>query len=162
MTTTNGAGLASAGTESEARKPDRNSQCDLSSTAPIDPKQHHFEAATRTLLRLRQKFPRAFARLDRRKRPPLKIGIFNDLVSTAPDIAPDEIGAALRLYTKHPAYWNCRVVGAKRIDLDGAVCGVVDKNDGRRVKENPTPKRITLDDLREAAARRRSLNGDAP
>jgi sRNA-binding protein len=141
-----------------------------------------YAARIDTLLTLRQKFPRAFARLNARIRRPLKVGIHLDIRAAIPDLA---LSRALRFYVSDLRYHRACTEGAPRIDLDGNGCGTVsaaEAENSRRSLQgieaklarrreqraaccNPAPtiapektKRLTLDDLRAAAANRK-VNG---
>jgi ProP effector len=88
--------------------------------------QAEYAAAIDLLLRLRTRFPNVISRLDRGYgRLPLKIGIHDDLVALLPEIDPQIIGNALKLYTIHSGYLRGLVEGAPRVDLNGAEVGIV-------------------------------------
>ena len=135
-----------------------------------------------TLLTLRQKFPKAFARLSDYKRRPLKIGIHLDIAAALPDLDPIGISRALRFYVSDIRYHRACIEGAERIDLDGNPAGVVSQTEAgnsarsvasieaklaarrqRRAAESspaPTtipekPKRLTLADLKVAVVQRK-------
>ena len=91
-----------------------------------------------------------------------------------PEIAATEIGRALRFYTQGAAYLTSCIEGADRIGLDGQPVGTVAADEAAHAKDSldkiearkrrssaapattpPTPKRISLADLREAAVKRR-------
>jgi ProP effector len=147
-----------------------------------------YAACIETLLTLRQKFPRAFARLNARIRRPLKIGIHLDMQAAIPDLDPVGLSRALRLYVSDLRYHRACTEGAVRIDLDGNACGTVSAAEAENSKRslqviearlarrreqraaccNPAPtiapekpKRLTPADLRAAAANRK-VNGAAP
>jgi sRNA-binding protein len=86
-----------------------------------------YAACIETLLTLRQKFPRAFARLNARIRRPLKIGIHLDMQAAIPDLDPVGLSRALRLYVSDLRYHRACTEGAVRIDLDGNACGTVSR-----------------------------------
>ena len=127
------------------------------------------DAAVETLLILRQRFPAAFARLNARVRPPLKIGIHRDLAAAVPDIDAIAIRRALHFYVSGQPYAQHCIAGAVRVDLDGASAGVVAACEARwPPKAAPTspsavsassssalaPQRLTLAALKEAASKR--------
>jgi sRNA-binding protein len=140
-------------------------------------------ARIEVLLLLRQKFPSAFARLNAHKRRPLKVGIHQDIVVAFPDLDPVEIGRALRFYCSDLRYHRACIDGADRIDLDGNVNGTVTaaevenakrliagieaRIEAKRVPHKakaapgapplPPPKRLSLADVRAAAAARREV-----
>ena len=135
------------------------------------------EAAMAALLILRQRWPNAFARLSARTPRPLKIGIRDDVIAALPDIPPALISLALGIYTSGVPYRSACIEGAPRIDLDGNPASVVSPDeaaharaqlDKRQRREKPkaspapeAPRRVTLSELRAAAARRRQT-GAAP
>ncbi len=131
-----------------------------------------------TLLILRQRFPNAFARLNDYRRRPLKIGVHLDIRAAIPDLDPIEISRALRYYVADVRYHRAVVEGAERIDLDGnpagtvtaaeaenskrSVAGMEAKLAQRRSRADSTPpatalapKRLSLSDLKTAAASRK-------
>jgi ProP effector len=88
--------------------------------------QAEYEAAIDLLLRLRAQFPNVISRLDMQHgRRPLKIGIHDDLVALLPEVDPQIIGLALKLYTVHSGYLRSLVEGAPRVGLNGAEVGTV-------------------------------------
>src|SRR5262245_33208459 len=70
-------------------------------------------------------WPRCFTTgLTNRK--PLKIGIGKELaVAVEGALTPEELDAALRLYTAQKAYLRTLKDGAQRVDLDGSPAGIV-------------------------------------
>jgi ProP effector len=74
-------------------------------------------------------WPRCFS-VKLADRRPLKVGIRKDIAASAEGaITPDELGAALRIYTSHKRYLRTLREGAHRIDLDGNPVGVVTANE---------------------------------
>ena len=67
-----------------------------------------------TIVALAERFPRAFFVYERRRRP-LKVGIYDDFIAAARDIPADELGVALRVYTRNLGYLLACKVGAARI-----------------------------------------------
>jgi sRNA-binding protein len=138
--------------------------------APASKRKARIEAATSVLFILRQRWPDTFARLSARTRRPLKVGIRDDVIAALPDIPPALISFALGIYTSGVPYRSACIEGAARIGLGGPA-GVVSpaeaaharaQIDKRQRREKPkasspapSPRRITLTDLRAAAARRR-------
>lgn len=138
-----------------------------------------------TLELLAEKWPACF-HLFEKHRLPLKIGIDQDIAAATPDtFTPDELTAALRFYCGNLHYLRACREGVARVGLDGEPAGTVTAADAayaariiarRRRKSNdvriksaesadkvrtaPTapapPKRISLADLRQAAARRKA------
>jgi ProP effector len=125
-------------------------------------------------------FPHAFAVYERRRRP-LKIGVHVDILErTGGAIEPRELARALRYYTANTGYLrSASRPGAERVDLDGKPAGVVtpEQAEATRLRlslrkqridagtppsakaapgiQPPTPKRLSLADLRAAAQQRR-------
>jgi len=122
----------------------------------------------------------AFARLNAQKRRPIKVGIHNDIAAAIPDLGLIEIKRALRFYCSDLRYHRACVAGADRLDLDGNGAGTVTAAQAQNAKRliagieaklaqrrqhrakssappAPTaPKRLSLANLREAAAMRKS------
>jgi ProP effector len=139
----------------------------------------------RDLIEVFQDFwPQTFSVYEARRRP-LKIGIHRDLEAAADGaITAAEIEIALRSYTRNVGYLRACKENAARINLDGGPAGSVSTDDAanaahqlltyKRKKElaraaantAATPpadaalRRLSLDDLRAAAAERR-LGGAA-
>jgi ProP effector len=135
--------------------------------------KRRYDAAIAVLLELRQCFPATFARLSARRRQPIKIGIHDDLVVAMPELAAGDIALALGVYTDGVAYLAACIEGAPRLGLDGQPVGAVSAEEAAHAKDSldkiearkrrssaapappPSPKRISLADLRTAAERRR-------
>ena len=139
-------------------------------------REQNLEAAITLLAKL---FPKAFFVFEQRRKP-LKIGIRDDILAAfAGVIAPRDLSAALGYYTRNVGYLRAMLCGAYRIDLDGNVAGVVDRDQeiaakqklaaiaakqARRKQELKKqkatvavqPKRDGLAELREAAWRRKA------
>src|ERR1700730_17559478 len=90
-----------------------------------------------TRLDLLSRFPLAL-RPRRTPKIPLKIGIDKDIIERCPDINPKRIRWALADYTAGFTYLTAMVYKTDRVDLDGNVCGKVDKNAARLAKEKLT------------------------
>jgi ProP effector len=131
---------------------------------------------------LAERFPKCFT-LDETRRPPLKIGIREDIVAYDV-ISSRKLGLALRTYCRNPVYLQSIKVGAKRIDLDGNVTSIVtadeeqiarerlrahgaaakralraaEKAAEKRQRESAAAARITLADLRRAAQQRKAAS----
>jgi ProP effector len=183
MSATNGADPASAATEGEARKVENTGKCYQTFIAPLNATQaparkRRYEAAIQTLLLLRTRFPQCFLRLDSRSRPPLKIGIHLDIIAAMPELLAADVRNTLRLYTGDAKYLSGCTEGKDRIGLDGqpvgavtaaeaahcrdSLAGIVAKRGQRKPHAQPepalappTPKKLSLQDLREAAAKRK-------
>jgi sRNA-binding protein len=175
MSARNGAGLDHG--DGEAREIEKGTRSfSPPPTQASSNRKARLEAATGILLALRQRWPDTFPRLSARTRRPLKIGIGDDIIAALPDIPPALISLALGIYVNSAPYFVACTTGTPRIDLDGKPAGVVspaeaaharEKLEQRRPKKpkpSPAPaapRRITLSDLRAAAARRRNM-GAAP
>jgi sRNA-binding protein len=88
-------------------------------------RRSEYDAAVDVLIELRQAFPQVISRLDVHKRRPLKIGISQDVQSLLPEVDPQVIGHAMRIYCSDRRYLAGLVAGAPRIDLTSAWCGEV-------------------------------------
>jgi sRNA-binding protein len=129
-------------------------------------------AAAKTLCSLRAKFPDCFAG----SRQPLKLKVREDIIASAPEIDPVNVGRALKLYTSHVAYLSQVIEGADRIGIDGKPAGAVTEAEAKhaaellakRRKRKPQtapaspPKKLSVADLKAAAARKRTAAGAAP
>jgi ProP effector len=77
-------------------------------------------------------YPRCFCRTNRR---PLKVGIYEEVISQHPEMSKPQIKRLLREYTQSPEYWSTLTAGAPRIDLAGNAAGEVtpaDEEDAKR------------------------------
>jgi ProP effector len=141
-----------------------------------------YEAAIAVLQLLHERFPAAFATFGAPRRAPLKIGVHADILANISEVDPRDLGNALSLWCSAPKYLRAlTTAGAERIDLDGKPCGFVTEGEAesarerlkkllaqRAAKASPPPvtlvvstkartsSRLTLNDLRAAAARRRA------
>jgi len=120
---------------------------------------------------LAETWPTVFSVYENRRRP-LKIGIHHEVL-TALDgaVSAAELSLALRYYVSNKVYKSRLAVGAPRIGLDGKSAGVVTPEEIPAPSPPspspplppPTPapapasppRRLSLADLRAAAARRR-------
>lgn len=75
---------------------------------------------------LAERWPKAFAVYEGRRRP-LKVGIHNDMLpALAGAITPTELAYTLACYVNNERYLRaCSRAGAARIDLNGALAGHV-------------------------------------
>jgi ProP effector len=115
---------------------------------------------------LAEQWPKAFSVYEGRRRP-LKVGIHNDILS----ITPPELGKALGAYVANRVYLDRMRAGAVRIDLDGNPAGAVTHAEAEHAKARllapsppatpPTPKRLSLADLKAAAQARRANHSTA-
>jgi hypothetical protein len=122
---------------------------------------------------LAETWPATFSIYEDRRRP-LKIGIHHEIL-TALDgaITAIELRAALGCYVANPVYRSRLVAGTPRIGLAGELAGVVTAEQIPPAPAPPSPsppspapappspppsppRRLSLADLREAAARRRA------
>lgn len=77
---------------------------------------------------LAERFPQCFSAEGEAR--PLKIGIFQDLVSRVEgevSLSKTQLRSALRLYTSSWRYLHGIKAGATRVDLDGNPCGELDE-----------------------------------
>lgn len=132
----------------------------------------HQEAVHAAIALLVKRFPACFAMYEARRRP-LKIGIRSDIAATLDGaITPHDLANALRVYCGNRGYLASTRTGAARIDLAGKPVGVVTEQESQSAKERliarkarppakptqpkaPQPKRLSLADLKAAAAARR-------
>jgi len=93
---------------------------------PVDP-------VVLTIAKLQKRFPQAFPKNPAPK-VPLKIGIFEDLMKHAQELALSEaeLRDALRTWCRGSRYWACLVEGAARVDLTGGEAGNVLAADATR------------------------------
>ena len=140
-----------------------------------------FDPATvhATLELFAEHYPRCFV-LHQIKRRPLKIGIRDDLLQAFDGaISASELIAALRIYCSNAVYRERLIAGAPRFDLNGEVAGYVTPEEAAQVPPpkrreakaplrktpalpaKPSPLRLSLSGLREAAKlrRERTLSG---
>jgi ProP effector len=137
------------------------------------------ETQLQLLAELAELWPQCFSVYERRRRP-LKIGINADLLGYG--YSREAIGPALRFYVGAPGYLFALKAGADRVDLDGNVVGKVTDDEAahakeqlakrrerlearrqqqeaaaRKAEEATKPKRLSLSDLRAAAAARKAV-----
>jgi len=86
-----------------------------------------------TIGKLQKRFPKAFPKNPSPK-VPLKIGIFEDLLAHAAELAlsETELRAAIKIWCRGSRYWTSMVEGAVRVDLAGEEAGRVSPEDGVR------------------------------
>ena len=118
-------------------------------TRPVDP-------VVVTIGRLQKRFPAAFPKNPAPKIP-LKIGIFDDLISQMAELklSETELRDAIKLWCRGSRYWTALVNDAIRVDLSGAEAGRVSPEDAARAQKfeqsrlarakakAPTPKAIS-------------------
>ena len=103
---------------------------------------------------LAELYPRCFCRTNRR---PLKVGIYDEVISRHPEMSKPQIKRLLKEYTQSPEYWSTLTAGTPRIDLAGNVAGEVtaaDEEDARR-KIAKGARRVATED-RSAAGQPRA------
>ena len=127
----------------------------------------HNPAVEATIRLLTERWPLAFSVFEGRRRP-LKIGIHLDILAALDGtVTPDALSLALKVYVSNKVYRSRLVTGAVRIGLDGAPAGVVTEKEAAMPPKMaapaktppaspPPPKRISLTDLRAAAASRKA------
>jgi hypothetical protein len=115
---------------------------------------------------LAETWPAAFSIYEDRRRP-LKIGIHTEILAALGGaVTAIELRVALGCYVANPVYRSRLVAGAVRIGLDGRAAGVVTPEQvppAPPPSPSPSPpssppsppRRLSLIDLRAAAARRR-------
>jgi ProP effector len=93
---------------------------------PVDP-------VVITIGKLQKRFPSVFPKNPAAK-VPLKIGIFEDLLTQATELAlsDSELRAAIKTWCRGSRYWTCLVAGAVRVDLSGGEAGRVSPEDAAR------------------------------
>jgi ProP effector len=130
------------------------------------------------IARLAEQFPKCFVLYAPRRRP-LKVGIFHDLVVAGAGAEAD-LRSALRYYSSCLDYLRRCTAGADRINLEGLAAGAVTADEAthaaarlaklrqraktrQQAKHPPAPApepaptgRLSLSDLRQAAAARRA------
>ena len=143
--------------------------------APATKSKARDQNATAVLELLAEQWPGCFSIYEFRRRP-LKIGIHLDIIAALDGaITPRELSCALRVYVRNKVYRSRLTVGAVRISLAGEPAGVVTpeeigpkpetltKQTAPAVSPSPqpaAPRRLSLADLRAAAARRRGAGND--
>lgn len=130
MTDTNsnpGTGGAGVQEESCSEKTER-----LLNKPPKSSRQVVFD----TLAILRARFPNCFARPDRPRRQPLKIGIHLDIIAALPELPATDIARALRFYTGDIRYLKSCVEGRHRIGIDGQPTGTVTADEAEHCEKS--------------------------
>jgi ProP effector len=98
-------------------------------TKPVDP-------VVVTIGRLQKRFPAAFPKNPAPKIP-LKIGIFDDLISHMAELklSETELRDAIKIWCRGSRYWTALVNNAIRVDLSGAEAGRVSPADADRAQK---------------------------
>ncbi|SDP51334.1 ProP effector [Ralstonia sp. 25mfcol4.1] len=96
---------------------------------PVDP-------VVRNIGKLQKKFPLAFPKNPAPK-VPLKIGVFDDLLTHATELglSEAELREAIRTWCRGARYWTCLTQGAPRLDLAGQPAGEVTEADAARGRQ---------------------------
>jgi sRNA-binding protein len=102
---------------------------------------------------LAELYPRCFCRTNRR---PLKVGIYEEVISQHPEMSGPRIKRLLKKYTQCPEYWSTLTAGSARIDLEGNPVGTVteaDEADAKRkiAKEAGRAAAKAIEDRKAAA-----------
>jgi ProP effector len=84
------------------------------------------DAAARAVTMLQRHFPHAFPHSPAPK-VPLKVGILKDVLARAASLGLSDRDArnGVKLWCRGQRYWACLVEGNVRVDLAGAITGVV-------------------------------------
>lgn len=101
--------------------------------APVAVRSKPVDPVVLTIGKLQKRFPKAFPKNPSPK-VPLKIGIFEDLLAHAAELAltETELRAAIKIWCRGSRYWTSMVEGALRVDLAGEEAGRVSPEDGVR------------------------------
>jgi ProP effector len=101
--------------------------------APVAVRSKPVDPVVLTIGKLQKRFPKAFPKNPSPK-VPLKIGIFEDLLAHATELAltETELRAAIKIWCRGSRYWTSMVEGAIRVDLSGEEAGRVSPEDGVR------------------------------
>ncbi|CAN7745374.1 ProQ/FinO family protein [Caballeronia sp. LjRoot34] len=101
--------------------------------APVAVRSKPVDPVVLTIGKLQKRFPKAFPKNPSPK-VPLKIGIFEDLLAHAAELAltETELRAAIKIWCRGSRYWTSMVEGAIRVDLSGEEAGRVSPEDGVR------------------------------
>lgn len=108
-------------------------------------------AAVRALLdELVATFPACFKPHATPGLPPIKAGIDADILARRPNIDPNLLQAALRVYASGPEYWRGLIAGRPRVDLDGQIVQAVITPEEKAEAE----RRLAIFDVNQEAARK--------
>ncbi|MFK4444740.1 ProP effector [Caballeronia udeis] len=124
---------AAAPVSKQAAKPPRPPRPVARPAAPAAVRSKPVDPVVLTIGKLQKRFPKAFPKNPSPK-VPLKIGIFEDLLSHATELAlsETELRAAIKIWCRGSRYWTAMVEGAVRVDLAGEEAGRVSPEDGVR------------------------------
>lgn len=114
----------------------KNAGASTKTPAPAAKNQTPVDPVVRTFGKLQKRFPLAFPKNPAPK-VPLKVGIFEDLLTHAQELAltEAELRDAIRTWCRGARYWACLTEGAQRLDLAGQGAGVVTEADARRGRQ---------------------------
>jgi ProP effector len=114
-------------------KPSRPARPAARPAAPVAVRSKPVDPVVLTIGKLQKRFPEAFPKNPSPK-VPLKIGIFEDLLAHAAQMAlsETELRAAIKIWCRGSRYWTAMVEGAIRVDLSGEEAGRVSPEDGVR------------------------------
>jgi ProP effector len=114
-------------------KPSRPPRPAARPAAPVAVRSKPVDPVVLTIGKLQKRFPKAFPKNPSPK-VPLKIGIFEDLLAHATEMAlsETELRAAIKIWCRGSRYWTAMVEGAIRVDLSGEEAGRVSPEDGVR------------------------------
>jgi ProP effector len=114
-------------------KPSRPPRPAARPAAPVAVRSKPVDPVVLTIGKLQKRFPKAFPKNPSPK-VPLKIGIFEDLLAHATEMAlsETELRAAIKIWCRGSRYWTAMVEGAIRVDLSGEETGRVSPEDGVR------------------------------
>src|SRR5471032_2920551 len=124
---------ASAPDSKPVAKPPRHPRPAARPAAPVAVRSKPVDPVVLTIGKLQKRFPKAFPKNPSPK-VPLKIGIFEDLLAHATELAltETELRAAIKIWCRGSRYWTSMVEGAIRVDLSGEEGGRVSPEDGVR------------------------------
>jgi ProP effector len=93
---------------------------------PPKPPRTSADAAARAVTTLQRHFPHAFPRSPASK-VPLKVGILKDVLARAASLGLSDRDArnGVKRWCRGQRYWTCLVEGSARVNLTGAITGVV-------------------------------------
>ena len=93
---------------------------------PPKPSRTSADAAARAVTTLQRHFPHAFPHSPAPK-VPLKVGILKDVLARAASLglSDRDVRNGVKLWCRGQRYWTCLVEGDARVDLTGAITGIV-------------------------------------
>lgn len=120
---------------------------------PPKPPRTSADAAARAVTTLQRHFPHAFPH-SRAPKVPLKVGILKDVLARAASLELSERDArnGVKMWCRGQRYWTCLVEGNVRVDLTGAITGVVTASEA---EYGASQERTRLARRREQSAKNR-------